>query len=143
MVAYGFKTQFAEPIIDGSKTQTIRAVGKRRHARPEERLQLYTAMRTKQCRKIGEADCFLVLNITIDFDTVSIKTDQWSIGPGRRSNRPRSASVQRQLDDFARMDGFADWSEMLAFWQKNHFKRKMPHGRWKGVLVRWKNFEAA
>ena len=48
MVAYSFKRRFREPILAGSKQQTIRA-DRKRHARRGEALQLYTGMRTTQC----------------------------------------------------------------------------------------------
>lgn len=57
------------------KRQTIRAIGKRRHARPGETLQLYTAMRTKQCEKIGEARCIAVLPIRIVVKERSMPTE--------------------------------------------------------------------
>ena len=53
MVAYSLKPRFIPPILSGAKRQTIRAISRRRHAIPGETLQLYTGMRTKQCRLIG------------------------------------------------------------------------------------------
>lgn len=81
MVAYSFKKRFVDPIRVGlssvslsfdcqPKRQTIRSIGKRRHARPGETLQLYTAMRTKQCRKIGDARCMGV-------EGVLLKWSEW------------------------------------------------------------------
>lgn len=77
MVAYSFKKQFIKPvqaglgILDPSpenslitpKRQTIRAIGKRRHAREGENIQLYYGMRTKQCTSIGVARCSAVTPI--------------------------------------------------------------------------------
>ena len=48
VVALNFKQQFIPPILSGAKRQTIRAIGRRRHAIPGETLQLYTGMRTKR-----------------------------------------------------------------------------------------------
>lgn len=42
MVAYSFQPRFAAPIEQGLKTHTLRAAGKRRHARVGEALQLYS-----------------------------------------------------------------------------------------------------
>jgi hypothetical protein len=57
MVAYSFKERFAEPILNGTKGGTIRASRKGPlraatggHAKPGEELQLYTDMRTRNCR---------------------------------------------------------------------------------------------
>ena len=52
MVAYSFKKQFGPPILAGTKAQTIRA-DRKRHVRSGELVQLYTGMRTRQCRRLG------------------------------------------------------------------------------------------
>lgn len=135
MVAYSFKKQFVDPIraglghyehIDGMipapKRQTIRANGKRRHARPGETLQLYSAMRTKQCFKIGEATCTEVVPISID-----VRKDGLLISSGRQ--RIIGGTL---IDNFARLDGFADGKEMRDFWLKEHGL-----GKFEGVLIRW------
>lgn len=80
MVAYSYKGRFVAPIRVGlglpvfdlhyelggylpgqpilPKRQTIRANGRRRHARPGETLQHYRGMRTTKCFKIGAGRCF-------------------------------------------------------------------------------------
>ncbi|MCO5085104.1 MAG: hypothetical protein M9939_26490 [Mesorhizobium sp.] len=121
MVAYSFKKQFAEPILSGRKRQTIRA-DRRRHARPGERLQLYTGMRTKHCRLVARTTCIAVLRIVIDMPAgrqPSIMLD----------GRP----VEVGLDHFARLDGFEDWSDMATFWMDNH----PGVDRFEGVLIQW------
>lgn len=55
MVAYNFHRQFVDPIRRNEKTGTVRA-GRMRHANVGESMQLYTAMRTKHCRKILTPD---------------------------------------------------------------------------------------
>lgn len=51
MVAYSFKKQFAGQIQLGLKAHTIRG-DRARHAKPGERVQLYSGMRTKYCVKL-------------------------------------------------------------------------------------------
>ncbi len=51
MVAYSFKKSFVPKIETHRKRQTLR-LPRKRHAQPHEPVQLYYAMRTKQCRKI-------------------------------------------------------------------------------------------
>lgn len=134
MVAYGFKKQFVDPIrsglgyyehIDGMipppKRQTIRAVGKRRHARAGETLQLYTAMRTRQCQLIGEATCVYVVPISIDVLKTKLKFSDFVIDP----------------EAFARADGFATAADMHAFWLKEHGA-----GKFEGFLIRWEPNDA-
>lgn len=57
MVAYNFKREFMRAIRDDKKRSTIRPNGKRRHARPGERVQLYTGMRTKHCQLLHDREC--------------------------------------------------------------------------------------
>lgn len=138
MVAYSFKKRFVDPIRVGlglpvlgayyggtPKRQTIRAVGKRRHARPGEILQLYTAMRTKQCEKIGDARCTEVPAIYIGFGT---KKDVVRIFGSELIEYTGSS-----LDDFARADGFPDWDDLRRFWDKNHPGVNDFHG----VMPQW------
>lgn len=107
------------------KRQTIRAIGKRRHARPCEILQLYTAMRTKQCEKIGDACCTEVPDIYIGFGT---KKDVVRIFGSELIEYTGSS-----LDDFARADGFPDWDDLRRFWDKNHPGVNDFHG----VMPQW------
>lgn len=68
MVLYGFKKRFASLVADGSKVHTIRDPRKDdRHAKPGDRLQLYTGLRTKQCKKLVDPDpvCWQVFDINI------------------------------------------------------------------------------
>lgn len=127
MVAYSFKQRFVAPILAGTKRQTIRAERKR-HAREGEAIQLYTGMRTKQCRAIGVATCRYVSPIRIDVD-------------GARVEFPtgRSLTTLDELDAFAAMDGFAAWRTMRLFWQAHHPATQF----FSGVLIRWVNFEPA
>jgi uncharacterized protein YqfB (UPF0267 family) len=124
MVAYSFQQQFIEPILSGRKNGTIRANGKRRHARPGEELQLYVGMRTKSCRLVANSQCQGVEPIRILFskdghhDTIRI----------------RKATIRGYaLDAFAMTDGFGSWVEMRAFWREHHPGVDL----FEGVWVRW------
>jgi hypothetical protein len=105
MVAYSFKKRFVAPILSGRKSQTIRAEGKRLHARPGLLVQLYTGMRTRQCQLILESRCSMVQPILID----------WHLG-----TIMLGSDMVEDLEDFAQRDGFADLAEMRAFWQAEH-----------------------
>jgi hypothetical protein len=110
MVAYSFKKQFAEPILDGRKGGTIRA-DRRRHAHPGEELQLYTGMRTKQCRLITRKTCVAVEPITLNFVGFGVG---YIICGARCLRRPP------ELDAFAAFDGFQNFAEMAEFWAETH-----------------------
>lgn len=133
MVAYSFKGRFAEPIVSGEKSQTIRALRKR-HAHVGEAVQLYTAMRTKQCRKLLDVDpvCTGVHDVKI-----LISRDHPEIIAGIRiDDVPLLAG---SVEEFAWKDGFrpgADGSsatlDMGRFWLKEHGE-----GSFHGVLIKW------
>jgi len=106
MVAYSFKARFAEPILDETKGGTIRA-DRRRHARPGEALQLYTGMRTHQCRLVARQTCLAVEPIRIDVAA------NWIEVGGTQINDILDPLA---LDLFARFDGFRDWADMQGFW---------------------------
>jgi hypothetical protein len=142
MAAYSFQERFIPFLLDGSKDHTVRKerAGRSRHARPGETIQLYYGMRTKWCRKIGEATCSAVFAIRItenriSFPLVTEDEDEVEIVPNNR-------------DSFAWRDGFrpegstADnpagaFDLMLRFWKQTH---ELP---FQGVVIYWKDFKAA
>lgn len=134
MVAYSFKGRFVEPIRYGlgqpineksfvarAKRQTIRAIGKRRHARPGETLQLYYGMRTARCVKIGDARCTETFPISIEVGEkmLMVRVNGELMGFG--------AAHEFSLDD-----GFDSPEDMLAFWQEEHGR-----GEFNGLLIKW------
>ena len=128
MVAYSFKPVFVHPIRQGFKIGTIRALGKRRHARPGEMLQFYCGMRRPGCFKIiDDLPCLRVNEI--EFDLTST--------PGERSAILISGGVpiddRKERDMFARADGFPGFKEMLEFWLETHGRINFA-----GVHIIWK-----
>ena len=115
MVAYSFQGRFADAVQRGEKRQTIRANGKRRHAKPGDKLQLYTGMRTKACRKLRDAICDDACPILIDHNGVTTFHPQEFLNP----------------DMIAKMDGFASWEEMRQWFETTH---GLPFS---GVMIRW------
>lgn len=121
MVAYSFKERFVEPILTGRKAQTIRAVRVSGHAAPGQAMQLYKGMRTRQCRLILRTRCIGSSAVQLRFAPVI----EIHVGGERLA--------VRELDDFARADGFDDFSEMEAFWAASHPNTPV----FDGVLIRW------
>lgn len=119
MVAYSFQAQFAPQILAGTKRQTIRAVGRRRHARPGEALQLYVGMRTKFCRRIAVAQCTRFLPVAMKFAPLALVFVAGRLCPS--------------LEDFAREDGFTSWAELRSFWREHHAGVES----FEGVLIGW------
>lgn len=115
MPALNFLKQFVETVERGHDRQTIRA--KRKHPiKRGDRLYLYTGMRTKDCRGLGEAICSEVEPIIIDGDLVCLS--------GR-------CLKEKERDALARADGFSNYAEMEEWFNE---KYTMPFS---GHLIRW------
>ncbi|MFY9350330.1 MAG: hypothetical protein WBL20_20495 [Sphingobium sp.] len=133
MVAYSFKAQFAGPIVALEKRQTVRG-NRARHARPGEPIQLYTAMRTKHCRKLLDCD-----PICRDVRPIQIVVDRgWPLLI--KSIEIEGVSLGLfDMDAFAYQDGFRAEKDgesallaMGAFWLREHGE-----GGFDGVVIRW------
>jgi hypothetical protein len=125
MVAYSFQKRFAEPILAGTKAQTIRA-DRKRHARPGEEVQLYIGMRTKHCRLLGRSTCVAVEPIMLDFR-----------GSGVIKIGGTVLFSDSRMQEFARSDGFKSWEAMKGFWADVH-----DVDVFEGILIRWRPLEA-
>ncbi len=123
MPAITFKKQFAhlvelgikDPGNPAGKRQSIRALRKRQF-KVGDRLYLYTGMRTKGCRKLGEAVVKDVLPI------------EFSRGWGTLDGEKMNAEVFHHI---AVCDGFESAYEMLNWFEKEH---GLP---FTGQLIRW------
>lgn len=120
MVAYNFQARFAPAVEAGAKTSTIRAIGKRRHARAGDDLQLYTGQRTTSCRMLKEAPCTAVRVIDIEADRIMVAGEVVRLGV--------DAVYAEAL---ARQEGFADAEEMVAWFEASH---GLPFS---GLLIEW------
>ena len=119
MVAYNFQAQFADAVATGQKRQTIRAPRKdNRHAKPGDKLQLYTGMRSKSCRKLIDPDptCFHVEELTIDRAGIHYTDGGESMTP----------------EIVARRDGFNNFADMADWFEATH---GLPFC---GFLIRWR-----
>lgn len=122
MPALNFQRRFAALVESGEKRQTIRAYRKDgRDPKPGDRLYLYTGMRTKECRKLGEATCSAVEPFDL-FVTPSGGLF-WLLG--------HEAMTGEECDDLARRDGFVGSFELMGWFEKTH---GLP---FEGLLIRW------
>lgn len=135
MVAYSFKPLFVPQIITGQKLQTVRG-HRSRHARPGEAIQLYQAMRTRDCSKIIlDPICTTVLPIVISFDSAGTGIDWLEIDG--------TEVPANELEAFAHADGFGPehvalggstaLENFLLFWNAAHAQL----AQFEGVLIRW------
>lgn len=114
MVAINFSPQFAGPVERGEKRQTIRR-GKK--CGPGDALQLYTGQRTKACRKLRDAVCKDVTYVVLTARGVTL-------GDKRR--------FPDDIDEFARLDGFADYAAMWKW-----FSERYETNSFTGYVIRW------
>lgn len=122
MVAFDFDPRFEAAIREGWKTQTIRKP-RERNARPGDLLQLYTGLRTPECRRIcPDVRCTEVMSIEItfgdDFGIDRIVTDGVPV---------------KNLDEFAVRDGFTDSDDMAAFFKLKHGPMEI----FRGYVIEW------
>lgn len=131
---------FIDKILSGEKRQTIRRAGpKWEKVEAGDRLTLYTGLRTKECRKLGEAFVESITPITIDTDDsfVEIHTP---LGDFKLS--------YLDLEDLAGRDGFDGVRDFFTFFWNMYFWgahcRKRPQfaeTKIEMVVVRWKDFK--
>ena len=114
MVAFNFKPEFIDKILAGSKVQTVRA---KRRCQPGDVMQLYTGLRTKLATLIAARPCVVV-------DYVHLAPDGITLGDTRK--HPPT------WDEFARLDGFRDYEQMLAW-----FRNQYGSDRFIGTVHRW------
>lgn len=136
MVAYSFNRRFVGPIVaglepgpllPGMKRQTIRGP-RRRHALPGEELQLYTGMRTTSCKLLGRAVCEASQPVEIiigDGGHVRVSVD--------------GVEIQgRDLEAFARADGFRDLGDFHTWWDAARPREHGIEATVGYVLIRWR-----
>ena len=131
MPALNFQKQFAEAVESGKKRQTIRKYREDgRDPKVGDTLYLYTGMRTKQCRKLGEVECTDVQCIEVldttppwHWDDDCMYIDGGSCGTFVVC--PEDAELT------ARDDGFESWLAMHTWFKKTH---GLP---FEGLLIRW------
>lgn len=116
MVAFNFQPQFVAAIQSGEKTQTIRRSAR---ANVGDRLQLYTGMRTKACRKIITPDPVCILT-----NYIALRPDGITFG---------DANLFPSADEFARQDGFRDYDDMHRW-----FTERYDDAYFVGRLTRWR-----
>ena len=119
---------FIDKILSGEKRQIIRRAGpKWAKVEAGDRLTLYTGLRTKECRKLGEAFVESITPITIDTecDNVAVET------PLGDFNLDLPA-----LNDLVARDGFVSNPDFFKFFLLNYYV-----GRLKMVVIRWADFK--
>lgn len=126
-------TVFIDKILSGEKRQTIRKAGKKwENVKVGDKLTLYTGLRTKQCRKLGEAEVESIEDIRIETEVNDKRTIFW--GEVFVNNKKLDDGTIRYL---AELDGFKYTFEFLDFFNSHYGED------FKGKIIKWKNFRKA
>lgn len=105
MPAINFQKRFALDVETGRKKRTFRKLRKRQF-KVGDMLYLYTGLRTKSCRKLGESICSNVER-----------------GEILEDGTMKISGVELSLTDketMARLDGFVSWKEMYSWFSATH-----------------------
>ena len=126
MPAYNFKSQFAPAVEAGTKLCTIRG----RAAKVGTTAYLYTGMRTKACRKLGQGKIVrcdpIIIGRDVDAFPVVVIDDR----------KLRMAEVW----DLAKQDGFEDSEKFVDFFADSQVYKTMPGGDiqiFAGFMITW------
>ena len=125
-------TVFIDKILSGEKRQTIRRASQKwENVKAGDKLTLYTGLRTKQCRKLGEAKVASVH--VVMFDTNNNKIFIFSplgfLGCVEiAENEARSIAVK---------DGFVLYDDFWNFFKKQYGRS----GFLRMVIIRWHDFK--
>lgn len=133
MVAINF-TVFQGKILSGEKRQTVRLKAR---CKPGDTLQLYTGMRTKACRKLGEAVCEAVFPVAIVPDGVLMFPAAAELAAGGLYGATGKIPGAAARERFARADGFTCWAACAAF-----FREKYGY-QFVGQVIVWRDFQPA
>lgn len=105
-----FERSLAMQILSGEKRQTIRrASPKWENVKAGDKLTLYTGLRTKSCRKLGEAVVESITPITIDTELSNVAVET----PLGDFNLDLPA-----LNDLVARDGFVSNPDFFNFFER-------------------------
>lgn len=115
MPALNFQQRFAPDVEARIKKTSIRAKDRFKVGNP---IQLYTGMRTKQCRKLSDVDpiCQAVKPIRIEYDGVFTEGH---------------LMLPQTIETIAKMDGFDSIASFIDFFRQTY---GLPFD---GYLIRW------
>lgn len=158
MAAYSFNRRFIPPLLaglepgpwmPGMKRHTLRRPRPQGHARPGQRVDLYTGMRTKQCRLLGRAPMALQMPIGVGFigddfriwrragDALIVEEHAWALYQLTHAlalSPPATYFSDHAAECFARADGFEDLAAMRAFFAADG---KKGDRQFDMVLIAW------
>ena len=124
MPLLNFQKRFVTQVESGRKRQTIRAMRKIPF-KVGDKLFLYTGLRTKDCRKLGEVICERVRHILIEMKKDGISHHFITV------NGDKECLYGEILRNIAIQDGFLSVVELISFFKKTH---SLPFN---GQIINW------
>jgi len=121
MPALNFKAQWADKVESGEKPHTIRA-WRKRPIKVGDRLYLYTGMRTKACRKLGESVCISALPVRLWRNATDKRLTLFYLDDDTLGHYTAAQIAKR--------DGFNSLPELFDFFLPNG-------GTFQGQLIEW------
>lgn len=132
-VAYSFSREHCAAVEAGTKTRTIRAPRKTRHAKPGDELRLTAPRGDRRTLRMAKCIATFEVSMTISPDG---RLSEVTAGQGRYPlSGPHDASSVfegEDLERFARADGFEDAAAMGRFFLRHHGP-----GVFRGTMVCW------
>lgn len=110
MTAYNFSPQFV-PLIESGRKMTTFRVPRKHPPREGGELQLYTGMRTKQCRLIMRAQCMGIVHV--------------HLRPYISLSSGRTMLTMEEQETIAREDGFGSVREFHAWFADRYGQERM------------------
>jgi hypothetical protein len=138
MPALNFKV-FTDKILSGEKCQTIR-VKRKYPIKRGDTLYLYKGMRTRKCRKLGEAICVKV--IPVKFGLIDLFDDGAELSFAIYQKNSGKQWPLEWVRGLARDDGFDSVEEFSAFFIRN-CKIKPNQSPKEFDIISWHAFEGA
>jgi hypothetical protein len=111
MTTFSFKPEFVPKILSGEKQSTIRST---KRCGVGDKMQLYTGLRTKKCKKLMEVICIGVAPIVISASSV------WKMGKTEGNVKPSVAPLHEQ-------EGFMNVRDMMDFFRQQY---GLPYRGW-------------
>ena len=121
-------TKFTDKILSGEKRQTIR-LSRKHPIKRGDKLYLYTGMRTKNCKKLGEAVCSEVVPIKIQCLKDARCSNEIKITP------PLEASA---YVDLSKADGFKSLFDFNKFFITTY--KLKPWDSKDFIIIKWRDF---
>lgn len=132
MIAKMFQPKFHDLVKEGKKLQTIRPEPKNPKYLPQVGQEI--SLRKWTGKPYRSPQEVLASGEITNVEPILIERDAIEFPFRRRQVENHLITERKELNQFARKDGFEDWQDLQQWFQENHG----PTERFRGVLIQWK-----